>query len=124
MRDEETKKIQISILKKQWGYRDATTGEPIGFEVIIRHYFKLGNTNKRDCSLSAVVPVLEEFHKFYPGEEPYTAQWTKRFEDAKSYIEKGFAYIPAWWPRNMRTEYNAELVEDGIPYVNGRKINE
>ncbi|MBD3213602.1 MAG: hypothetical protein GF311_13420 [Candidatus Lokiarchaeota archaeon] len=123
LKDKETREIQVSLLKKQWGYRDATTGEPIGFEVIIRHHFKLGNTNKRDCSLSALVPVLESYHKFYPGGAPHTALWTKRFEGAVSYIEKGFAYIPAWWSRNMRTEYEAELVDNGIPYINGRVIN-
>ena len=120
LKDTETKKIQLSILKKQWGDRDATTGEPLGYDVIIRHDFKLGKTNKRDCSRSALVPVLDDNHDIYPGGEPHTALWTKRFDDAKYYIKKGFAYIPAWWSREIRNEYEAELVEDEIPYINGR----
>ncbi|MFX1569776.1 MAG: hypothetical protein ACFFCV_15570 [Promethearchaeota archaeon] len=123
LQDEETKKIQLSILKKQWGGRCALVGILIETQIITRHHLRLGNTNKRDCSLSALVPVLNEFHKFYPGGAPHTELWTRRFEDAKSYIEKGFAYIPSWWDENERIEYQEWLVGKQIPFVLGDDIN-
>ena len=109
---------QISILKKLWGGRDARTGNLISGQIVTRHHYKLGDKNKVDCRISALVPVLRKFH--HTRGQPHTDIWVERFSDAVNYIEQGLAYIPLWWKQEYRTAYKRYLEADNIPYIEGQ----
>ncbi|MEJ2252514.1 MAG: hypothetical protein P8Y97_22995 [Candidatus Lokiarchaeota archaeon] len=109
---------QDNILKRQWGGRCAMTGNLIGNQKITRHHYKLGDKNKIDCSISALVPIITIYHS--TRGDPHSEIYVKRFEEAKFYIERGISYIPYWWNKDNRMAYKAFLETNKIPYVEGK----
>ncbi|TFF90773.1 MAG: signal peptidase I [Promethearchaeota archaeon] len=103
--------VQVEILSAQWHDRCSYEGIPLG-PGVTRHHLRLGDQNKADCCISALVPVMNHI----PWLPPHRDQWTQNFEDAKQYIERGIAYVPRWWPDTRRVNYIRFLNYNNIPY--------
>jgi len=103
--------VHVEILSAQWHDRCALDAIPIG-PGVTRHHLRLGDQNKADCRISALIPVMRHI----PWLAPHRQLWTQNFEDAKQYIEKGIAYVPMWWSDTDRMDYIRFLNNNNIPY--------